>query len=183
MAFLVALEAVGTFIVDNASTIEAVAAVASTAAGAYETRVAGIAADKQARREARLQSEQATAQQLRMKQDALTALSSQNAATLGHMGTGGPTSIGASFRRQQSQNTLDLITSAAGASARTAALYQQGTNASEAGSVGALSTALSKNGLGNEDLLSSIGTGLQKAGNNGFNQPGTANAGPPAPGQ
>lgn len=153
---LLAIEAVGTWVADNAAIIEGVALAASAVTAGVEMRVSGIAADKAARQRARAEQDKANAQQIQMRQNALRAIATQNAATQGHFGTGGPTSFAAGVRRQSSEEGLDLLTSRAGASVTTSMLRQQGQNESDAGTIGALSKSLS--GLTNKDLLSSLGT-------------------------
>jgi hypothetical protein len=128
--------AAGTWVAANAGTIAAVTAVASAGAAAYESHQQGVEAANMAKSKARVEADKATQEQISMRQNMLKALASQNAGTLGAIGTGG--SFGAGARRQVSQGQNDLLVSKANASAQISLLDQQASNDIASGNAGAV---------------------------------------------
>lgn len=129
---------VGAWVAANAGTIASVASVASAGAAAYETHQAGVQAADQAKAKARVEADRAAQEQINTRQNMLRALASQNAGTLGAVGTGSATGFGAGARRQITQNQNDLLVSKANASAQISLLDQQASNAVSAGNIGAV---------------------------------------------
>lgn len=114
----------------------ALIAMGTAAAGtAYESRQAGIATDKADRAKARVEALQATQQQISMRQRMLKALATQNASTLGAVGTGAPSGFGANVMRQLKEGQNDLLVSRANESAQVSLLEQAGKNAAATGTV------------------------------------------------
>lgn len=116
--------------------------VASAGLSAYESHEAGVQQANQAKAKARVESDRAAQEQINTRQNMLRALASQNAGTLGGVGTGANTGFGAGARRQISQNQNDLLVSKANASAQISLLDQQASNAVSAGNIGAGSDIL-----------------------------------------
>lgn len=116
--------------------IIAAAGTAVTAGvSAYESHEQGVATQNADKQKARVEADKATQQQITMRQNMLRAMASQNAGTLGAIGTGG--SFGANVGRQISQNQNDLAVNAANGSAQVSLLDQAGSNAAAAGNIGA----------------------------------------------
>lgn len=106
-------------------------------ATAYESHMQGVAASNQAKQKARVEAENATQQQIQMRQKMLRALASQSALAGGN-GGGMGSSFGANVRRQLSEGQNDLLVSRAGASATASLLDQEARNARAAGDIGAI---------------------------------------------
>lgn len=120
----------------------AVIAVAGTAVAtgvaAYESHEQGVAAANADKRKARVEAENATQKQIDMRQNMLRALASQNAASLGAVGTGTSTGFGANATRQINQQQNDLLISASNASAQVSLLDAAASNARSQGNIGAI---------------------------------------------
>ena len=144
----ISIPAIGAFISAYGGTIAAGAAVAAGAATAIETRQAGVAASKEDRDKARIANDNAAQQQIQMRQKLLAGLASQNAQSLGAVGTGGASSFGANTMRQITQQQNDLMVSQASASANVSLLDSASTNASQIGSSGAVGAGLTGIGQG-----------------------------------
>lgn len=117
----------------------AVATVASGYMAAQQQRNAGIQADNQAQAQARAEGDAAKGREITRRQDLMRALSSQNAAA-GAAGISTDGSFGGVVRTNIKQNQQDLLTDAAGVSARRQALLDQGSNARRAGAAQARGT-------------------------------------------
>jgi hypothetical protein len=117
----------------------AAAGLLGSVGSAVSQRQAGIATDKEDRRKALQAQLDASQKQITMRQNMLRALASQNAGTLGAVGTGRGTSFGANALRQITQNQNDLAANQADESAQVSLLDQAGSNAASAGSFGAAS--------------------------------------------
>lgn len=129
---------VGTWVAANAGTIAAVSSVAAAGTAAYESHQAGVQAADQAKAKARVEADRAAQEQITSRQNMLRALASQNAGTLGAVGTGASTGFGAGARRQITQSQNDLLVSKANASAQISLLDQQASNAVSSGNIGAV---------------------------------------------
>lgn len=116
----------------------AVAAVATIGSAV----MAGVAAHKQGEaiksediQKARVEQLNETQKQITMRQKMLAGLASQNAGTLGAVGTGRGTGFGANAMRQITENQNDLAVSSANESAQVSLLDQAGENAVAAGNL------------------------------------------------
>jgi hypothetical protein len=123
--------------------ITAGASVVSAGVAAYGQREAGIQTQRMDRQKANAAALQARQQQINMRQKMLTALASQNAGTLGAVGTGQGSGFGANAMRQIAQNQNDLLVSNANESSQVSLLDQQGANAAAAGTMGAVGDIIS----------------------------------------
>jgi len=117
--------------------VAAGAAVASAGAAAYESHEQGVATQNADKQKARVEAINETQKQINMRQNMLRALASQNAGSLGAVGTGGPSGFGANARRQINQAQNDIMVSQANSSAQVSLLDQAGANAAAAGNIGA----------------------------------------------
>lgn len=120
----------------------AIATVASAGIAAYESHVQGVQQANVAKAKARQEQISETQKQITMRQNMLRALASQNAGTLGAVGTGAATSFGANARRQISQAQNDLLVSNANKSAQVSLLNQSAANDVAAGNAGAVGDVL-----------------------------------------
>jgi hypothetical protein len=113
------------------------ASTAAVAAGvsAYSAHEQGVAAANADKQKARAAADQATSQQITMRQNMLKALSSQNAAA----GVGGVGVSKANAMRQITQAQNDLITSKGGASAQISLLDSAASASRSAGDLAAVS--------------------------------------------
>ena len=109
---------------------------------AYESHEQGVAAANTAKQKARVEADNATQKQISMRQNMLRALSSQNAASLGAVGTGADTGFGANTKRQLTQGQNDLMVNSANSSAQVSLLDQEAQNARAAGDFGAAADLL-----------------------------------------
>jgi hypothetical protein len=134
--------AAGAWVAANAGTIAAVGAVAGAGMTAYESHEQGVAASNMAKAKARVEADRAAGEQITSRQNMLRALASENAGTLGAVGTGTGTGFGANARRQISQGQNDLLMSKANASAQISLLDQQSSNDLATGNVGAVGDIL-----------------------------------------
>ncbi|MGH9522802.1 MAG: hypothetical protein ACRD3E_09750 [Terriglobales bacterium] len=121
------------------SLIATVGAGAMTAVQSHEQGVAASNADKQ---KARVEQINASQKQINMRQKMLAGLASQNAGTLGAVGTGAGTSFGANAMRQINQSQNDLAVSSANESAQVSLLDQAAANSQAAGNLGGVSDVL-----------------------------------------
>lgn len=116
----------------------AVAGIAVSAGmEAYSAHEQGVAAQNADKQKARVEALSATQKSIDMRQNMLKALASQNAGTLGAVGTGASSSFGANANRQISQAQNDLAANSANASAQVSLLDQAGANARSAGNIAA----------------------------------------------
>ena len=106
-----------------------------TIGSAYEAHEQGQAIKAADERKARVEADNARQKQIDMRQNMLRALASQNAGTLGAVGTGTSTGFGANAMRQINQNQNDLLISRANSSAEVSLLEQAGSNAAAAGNI------------------------------------------------
>jgi hypothetical protein len=113
---------------------------------AYETHQQGVAQANADKQKARVESLNETQKQINMRQNMLRALASQNAGTLGAIGTGVGTSFGASAMRQINQAQNDVMVSRANSSAQVSLLDQAAHNAQTTANIGAIGD-LAKTGL------------------------------------
>lgn len=118
--------------------IAAGAAVVGAGASAYESHEQGVATANADKQKARVEALNETQKQITMRQNMLRALSSQNAGSLGAVGTGRATSFGANANRQITESQNDLAASSANSSAQVSLLDQAGANARAAGDIGAV---------------------------------------------
>lgn len=116
------------------------AAGTATAAGvaAYESHQQGVAAANSAKKKARVEALDAQQKQINMRQNMLRALASQNAGSLGAIGTGSGTSFGANTRRQLAEGQNDLLINKANSSAQVSLLDDAASNARAQGNLGAV---------------------------------------------
>ena len=133
--------AVGGMSLLMSSMLEASAAATVVSAGmaAYSSIQQGKAQANVAKQKARQEQLDETQKQITMRQNMLRALASQNAGTLGAVGTGGASSFGANTRRQLTQGQNDLLVSKAGESAQISLLDQSAANDTAAANLGAAS--------------------------------------------
>lgn len=118
--------------------IAAVGTAASAGVAAYSAHEQGVATSNADKQKARVEKEQATNQQINARQKMLAALASQNAGSLGAVGTGAGSGFGANAMRQITQNQNDLAVSSANESAQVSLLDQAASNATAAGNIGAV---------------------------------------------
>lgn len=133
----ISLPAIGAFVSSYGGAIAAGASAVATAATAYESHEAGVAAQNADKQKARVEADQETQKQITMRQNMLRALATQNAGSLGAVGTGAGSSFGANTNRQISQAQNDLMVSKANSSAQVSLLDQAGANAATTGNIGA----------------------------------------------
>lgn len=130
----------------------AAATVASAGVAAYSSIQQGNAQANVAKQKARQEQITETQKQIDMRRNMLHALASQNAGTLGAVGTGGATSFGANARRQINQGQNDLLVSKSNESAQVSLLDQSAANDVSAGYLGAAG-----------DLAGGLAKGAQQA--------------------
>jgi len=118
--------------------VAAAATVASAGVAAYSSIQQGQEQAKVAKQKATQEALTETGKQITMRQNMLRALASQNAGTLGAVGTGGATSFGANARRQINQAQNDLLVSKANQSAQVSLLDQSAKEDVAAGNLGAI---------------------------------------------
>lgn len=107
----------------------------SAAGAAYESHAQGVAISNENKMKARVEADSERAKQIQIRQNMLRALASQNAASLGAIGTGGASSFGANVTRQLNQEQNDLMINSANSSAQVSLLDMQGRNAVSSGNV------------------------------------------------
>lgn len=139
----ISLPAIGAFVSTYGGAIAAGTAAVSTAVTVYESHEQGVAQANEAKQKARVEADKETQNQITMRQNMLRGLASQNAATLGAVGTGAGSSFGANAGRQITQAQNDLMVSKANSSAQVSLLDQQASNASATGNINALGAAAS----------------------------------------
>ena len=122
--------------------ISAGATIVGVGLSVYESHQAGLAAAAMDRKKARVEADAATGKQITMRQNMLRALASQNAASLGAIGTGGASSFGANVHRQLTENQNDLMISRANSSAQTSLLEDAAGNAIAEGNAQAAGTLI-----------------------------------------
>lgn len=115
--------------------IAAAGTAVTAGVSAYESREAGIATQRMDRQKANAEALSAKQQQINMRQKMLAALASQNAGTLGAIGTGQGTSFGANALRQITQGQNDLAVSNANESSQVSLLDAAGANAAAASTI------------------------------------------------
>lgn len=116
----------------TAAYIAAAASAVGAGASAYESHVQGVATSNADKNKARIASEQATQQQISMRQKMLASLATQNASGLGN-----PLST-ANTLRQITESQDDLMANKAGASAQVSLLDQAAGAAISGGNIGAI---------------------------------------------
>jgi hypothetical protein len=131
----------GSISVPTLAYIAAAGAVVSAGASTYESHEQGIATSNADKQKARVEQDNETQKQIQMRQRMLTALASQNAGTLGAVGTGQGSSFAANANRQITQSQNDLAVSNANESAQVSLLDQAASNAIAAGNIGAVADA------------------------------------------
>lgn len=122
----------------SVNTIALLVAGGTTVAEAYQQHEQGVAVSNQNKAKARVEALNATQRQIEMRQNMLRALASQNAGTLGGIGTGGASSFGANTRRQLTEGQNDLLVNSANASGQISLLDQAGRNAIRQGNTNAV---------------------------------------------
>lgn len=124
----------------------AIIAAAGTAVGSGVAAVSaheqGIATADSDKRKANAEALQAKQQQINMRQRMLAGLASQNAGTLGAIGTGGASSFGAATMRQLTEGQNDLLVNSANSSSQISLLDQGASNAEATGTLGAAADVL-----------------------------------------
>lgn len=128
----------GSISLPTMAVIAAVGTAASAGVAAYSSHEQGVATANADKQKARVEQLNETQKQIGMRQKMLAALASQNAGTLGAVGTGQGTGFGANAMRQITQNQNDLAVSSANESAQVSLLDQAGANAESAGNLGAV---------------------------------------------
>lgn len=122
--------------------ISAVGTAASAGVAAYSSHEQGVAAANADKQKARVEQLNETQKQIGMRQKMLAALATQNAGTLGAVGTGAGTGFGANAMRQIKENQNDLAVSNANESAQVSLLDQAAANSEAAGNLGAAADVL-----------------------------------------
>jgi hypothetical protein len=122
------------FTIGNAAAAIGALGSLTSAYGAHQQGAAQSTMDKQ---KARVEALSATQKQIDMRQKLLASLASQNAGTLGSVGTGRGSGFGANAMRQITQNQNDLMANSANASAQVSLLDQGAANAAASGNIGA----------------------------------------------
>lgn len=123
--------------------ISAVGTAVSAGVAAYSSHEQGVATANADKQKARVEQLNETQKQINMRQKMLAALASQNAGTLGSVGTGANSGFGANAMRQITQNQNDLAVSSANESAQVSLLDQAASNATAAGNIGAAGDVIS----------------------------------------
>jgi hypothetical protein len=123
--------------------ISAVGTAASAGVAAYSSHEQGVAASNADKQKARVEALNETQKQINMRQKMLQALATQDAGTLGAVGTGRGTSFGANATRQINQSENDLAVSSANESAQVSLLDEAAANATAVGNLGAVSDVFS----------------------------------------
>ncbi len=120
--------------------IIAAAGTAVTAGvAAYSAHEQGVAASNMDKQKARVEAINEQQKQINLRQNMLRAMASQNAGSLGAVGTGAGSGFGANVTRQIDQEQNDIMISRANSSAQVSLLDQAGSNAKAAGNLGAVS--------------------------------------------
>lgn len=132
-----AAEGAGAYVAANAGAFAAAGTIASAGVAAYSSHEQGVAASNADKQKARVEQQSETAKQISMRQNMLRALATQNAGTLGAVGTGAGSGFGANAMRQITQSQNDLAVSSANSSAQVSLLDQAGANAQATGNLGA----------------------------------------------
>lgn len=128
----------GSITLPTMAIIAAAGTAVSAGVAAYSAHEQGVAQANVAKQKATQEALTETGKQITMRQNMLRALASQNAGTLGAVGTGGATSFGANARRQINQSQNDLLVSNANKSAQISLLDQSAKEDAAAGNLGAL---------------------------------------------
>lgn len=144
----ITVSAIGAFVSTYGGAIAAGASAVAGGVTAYESHEQGVAQANAAKQKARVEADQATQQQITQRQNMLRALASQNAGTLGAVGTGAGSGFGANVNRQITQQQNDLLVSQANSSAQVSLLDQQAANAQAAGNAAAIGGGVTALGLG-----------------------------------
>lgn len=113
--------------------IAAAGTAVSAGVAAYSAHEQGVAASNADKQKARIASEQATQQQISMRQKMLASLATQNAQA----GAGGGSISTANTMRQITQGQNDLLVNKAGASAQVSLLDSAASASRAAGDLGA----------------------------------------------
>ena len=119
----------------GAEIVAGAATAASAGVSAYASHEQGVATANEAKRKATVEALSEKQKQIDMRQNMLRALATQNAGTMGAIGTGASTSFGANTRRQITEGQNDLLVSNANASAQVSLLDQQASNARSTGNL------------------------------------------------
>ena len=115
--------------------VGAAAGLLGTVGSAYSANRQGVAQANQDKQKARVEALNETQKQINMRQNMLKALASQNAGTMGAVGTGRGTGFGANATRQITQAQNDLMVSQANSSAQISLLDQAASNATGGGNI------------------------------------------------
>lgn len=114
------------------------ASAVATGVSAYESHQAGVATANANKRKAIAEGLQAQEKQINMRQNMLKALATQNASSLGAVGTGSNTGFGANTLRQLKEGQNDLLVTQANASGKISLLEAAASNARSQGDLGAI---------------------------------------------
>ena len=136
----------------------AAATVVSAGVEAYSSIQQGNAIAKADKQKAIAAGIQAQQEQIDARRNMLRALASQNAGTLGAVGTGGASGFAANARRQISQSQNDLLVSKANLSAQTSLLDADAASARAAGNLGAAADLISGAAKGGQEFASAYQT-------------------------
>jgi hypothetical protein len=124
------------------ATTVAYIALATTAvaagASAYESQQQGQAAAAADKRKALAEGIAGQQKQINMRQNMLKALATQNASTLGAVGTSSNSSMGANTMRQLKEGQNDLLVNSANTSSQISLLDAAASNAKSSGNIGAV---------------------------------------------
>lgn len=163
----------GSVSVPTAMYIAAATAAASAAVSAYGAHQQGVAVANEDKQKARTEQQSATQKQIDMRQRMLASLATQNANTLGAIGTGRGTGFAANTNRQIREQQNDLLANSANASAQISLLDQEASNAVAAGNTAAAGDVVS--GIGS--AFSAYGASGTPAGGGGGGGPGFTSVG------
>lgn len=122
--------------------IALVASIGSAAMAAKSAHDQGVAIQNEDKQKAKVEQLNENSKQIDLRQKMLATLATQNAGTLGAVGTGVGSGFGANAMRQITQNQNDLAVSSANESAQVSLLDEAGSAAVSAGNLGAASDAL-----------------------------------------
>jgi hypothetical protein len=134
--------AIGSSSIFTLGNAAAAAGAIGSGVSAYGSHMQGVATSNMDKQKARVESLSAAQKQIDMRQKMLSSLASQNAGTLGAVGTGRGSGFGANAMRQITQSQNDLMANSANSSAQVSLLDQGAANAGAAGNIGAAGDAL-----------------------------------------
>ncbi len=122
----------------TAAIIAAAGTAVAVGVEAYASHEQGVAISNTNKQKATAEAISEKQNQINIRQNMLRALASQNAGTLGSVGTGANSGFGANATRQINQEQNDIMVSRANSSAQISLLDQESSSARAAGNIGAV---------------------------------------------